>query len=428
MGLTAPGYSQSIRLLNGAYDLPVTPDHDRHVEPRKTLQSLMPHFGILGITRLGELTGLDTLGIPVAFAVRPNSFTLSVNLGKGLDRESARASAAMEAAETAIAEKPPGQTIWASLKDLTSDGEAIVDLSHIARCHPHRLPPSQKIRWTESRNIVSGARVLVPWALVGFDHRLNNVEYHDAFEVTSDGLASGNSPAEAVLHGIYELIERDAYSVLEFLSEEEVLQRLCQLGSIADPRINHLIDAISRAGLAIFLLDMTSDISVPAYTALLVPTSPNPNDESPLRSVHAGCGCHLFRERAIIRALTEAAQSRLAFIAGARDDFQARHYGLANGLPASTYRNFLDRTATGTGSAQKGTRRSHTDTIGEAIEELITQLAAAGIHQVLAVEFTAADWDVSVVRVLIPDLQVPLHGMRTQICRRGLRQVLRVVS
>src|SRR5262245_36857977 len=90
--------------IEGAYERPISADHDRLLTPQQTLDRIRPHHATLGITRVGEITGLDSLGIPVALATRPNSFSLSVNLGKGGDAASARASATMEAAEIAIAE------------------------------------------------------------------------------------------------------------------------------------------------------------------------------------------------------------------------------------------------------------------------------------------------------------------------------------
>src|SRR5580692_11826306 len=57
-----------------------------------------------GITRIAELTGLDTLGIPVFAAIRPMGKSLSTQQGKGLSRDAARISALMESLETFSAE------------------------------------------------------------------------------------------------------------------------------------------------------------------------------------------------------------------------------------------------------------------------------------------------------------------------------------
>jgi YcaO-like protein with predicted kinase domain len=62
----------------------------RLVPPAETLARLRPLLPKLGITRVANVTGLDTIGIPVAMAVRPNSRSLSVSQGKGLDLDAAR--------------------------------------------------------------------------------------------------------------------------------------------------------------------------------------------------------------------------------------------------------------------------------------------------------------------------------------------------
>src|SRR5258707_13775109 len=77
----------------------------RMADPDETLARVRPHMARMGITRLGNITGLDRIGIPVAIAVRPNSRSVSVSQGKGLDLPQAMASALMEAAEGFHAEE-----------------------------------------------------------------------------------------------------------------------------------------------------------------------------------------------------------------------------------------------------------------------------------------------------------------------------------
>ena len=71
----------------------------RVVAPEETLARVLPLAPRLGITRLANLTGLDTLGIPVAAAYRPNARSVAVFQGKGTTLAAAKASAFMEAAE-----------------------------------------------------------------------------------------------------------------------------------------------------------------------------------------------------------------------------------------------------------------------------------------------------------------------------------------
>ena len=77
----------------------------RTIPPAETLARVQPLMARMGITQLGNITGLDRIGIPVAIVVRPNSRSVSVSQGKGLDLPQAMVSALMEACEGFHAEQ-----------------------------------------------------------------------------------------------------------------------------------------------------------------------------------------------------------------------------------------------------------------------------------------------------------------------------------
>src|SRR3979411_800652 len=64
----------------------------RTVAPEETLARVAEKARQIGVTRLGNVTGLDRIGIPVTVAVRPNSRSFSVSQGKGLGLSQAFAS------------------------------------------------------------------------------------------------------------------------------------------------------------------------------------------------------------------------------------------------------------------------------------------------------------------------------------------------
>src|SRR5258708_7120677 len=68
----------------------------REVAARETLARLRPLLAGFGITRLANITGLDTIGIPVWTVVRPLGLSLSVSQGKGITHELATVSGIME--------------------------------------------------------------------------------------------------------------------------------------------------------------------------------------------------------------------------------------------------------------------------------------------------------------------------------------------
>ena len=91
----------------------------RVVAPEKTLERLRPHMARLGITRLANVTGLDRVGIPVVMAMRPNSRSVAVSQGKGVDLDAAKASALMESVESWHAERIAHPTLYGSFDDLS---------------------------------------------------------------------------------------------------------------------------------------------------------------------------------------------------------------------------------------------------------------------------------------------------------------------
>lgn len=305
--------------------------HDRRVSPAETFDAISPFFRDLGITRVGFLTGLDRVGIPVAFATRPNSHTLSVFQGKGVDADAARTSAAMEALETRVAEIEPTSLTWATVNDVAGSAAGMIDLHSTARCVPSEIGDGQ-IPWVTGLDILSGNQVMVPWWLAGMDHR---GERPAGFEQSSDGLASGNTHAEALLHGLCELVERDAWTLVQLKSEQELNACLVDPASVEDAVLDLMVRRLRNAGIQLLLLDMTTDLQVPAFLAVLIPDSTAKRSDPRWSQICGGCGCHPDPVRAMLRAITEAAQSRLTAIAGSRDDFSPRIYQHMRGTTLS---------------------------------------------------------------------------------------------
>ncbi|WP_371072855.1 MULTISPECIES: YcaO-like family protein [unclassified Sinorhizobium] len=388
--------------------------HDRKIPPAETLEAITPFFGDLGITRIGTLTGLDTLGIPVAFATRPNSYSLSVFQGKGVDQDAAMASAAMEALETRIAEIAPASPIWATVDEVRSSNTPMIDLASTARCVPSMISTGP-IPWVSGLDVVSGNSVLVPWWLAGMDHR---GESPAGFELSSDGLASGNTAAEAFLHGLCELVERDAWTLLQLKADHELEAHLVDPAGIDDAVVAIMLGRIKAAKMQLALLDMTTDIRIPAFLALLVPSTAARRSDVRWSEICGGCGCHPDPVRAVLRAITEAAQSRLTAIAGSRDDFLPRIYQQVGRDHALMRLTKLSLHRAGTFSP--GDASLESASINETIGHVLTRLRNVGVTQAIAVPMQDQGLPVSVLRVLVPGLEVELTGSNIQL---GVRAV-----
>ncbi|MET0492625.1 MAG: YcaO-like family protein [Actinoplanes sp.] len=125
---------------------------------------------------------------------------------------------------------------------------------------------------------------------------------------SNNGWASGVDPDEAAVHALNEIIERDALSLL--LVDQFLGRRTTPL-VVIDPRtlpedLGHLVTAAqSILGQPLHLIDMTTDLEVPAILAYL-PAA----DGQPARV--RGCGASLSRRYAISRSVTELVQVHLA--------------------------------------------------------------------------------------------------------------------
>jgi ribosomal protein S12 methylthiotransferase accessory factor len=117
-----------------------------------------------------------------------------------------------------------------------------------------------------------------------------------------------------------------------------------------------------------------------------------------------GSGCHPSREVALLRALTEAAQTRLTLISGARDDMNAGQYALSQDPHAHEclLREIAEL------PEMRDFRQCATfedDTLNADVAWEIEQLRSAGIQQIAAIDLTKPTFRIPVVRVIIPGLE-----------------------
>jgi len=372
----------------------------RACTPAETLRRVMPHARAMGITRVAVITGLDHIGIPTVSVVRPNSRCLSVTQGKGCDLDAAKASGLMEAVEHYHAERVIRPLLRASLNEL-ADRHPTVDV--------HRLPgfvrdfsPHQRILWIEGTALGSDSGWWLPYEMVHLDFSVPLPDSSGFFLMGSSGLASGNTLLEAVCHGIYELIERDAVTLFYARAAEEQWGRRVDPSSVDDPACRRLLERYESAAVSVALWDVTSDVGVACFLCSVLDESPNP-----FRPIGAasGAGCHLDRGVALSRALNEAAQNRLTRIAGARDDLKAGELeGLQTDEARERSRAQMAQPAFRQRSFSSLPSSSH-DTFEADIAFLCQRLEQADLEQVIAVDLSLPSFPVHVVRVVIPGLE-----------------------
>lgn len=389
-----------------------SPYSDRICGPEETwnrIGALLPRFGI---TRLSRLTGLDRVGIPVWNAVSPNARSIVINQGKGITDIDAKVSAAMEALERAVAGDPPVPARRSSRRDFAEAGEACLPLDIFVAAGQPFIGEDELVDWLAGYDVATGGRVWVPREAVILD-RTNTAP---RFWQSSDGLASGNSEPEAILHGLLERIERDADRLWRLLPRQKRLATAMDPAGIADPVVDRLLGRFREAGLDLRLFDITSDLAVPSYAAVLAEAGILARRQPLFHDATIGYGTHPVAARAVIRALTEVAQSRLTYISGARDDLFAETF--TRPLPPETLALF---------EAWPGVAAAYPAPGGDAAALLawcLQKLAASGIAPIVAVPLGDASLPVSVVKMVVPALENPEGARRHAVGPRALSRML----
>ena len=389
----------------------------RLVEPRATFERVAPMRVRMGITRVANVTGLDRIGLPVVMVCRPNSRSIAVSQGKGLDLDAARASGLMESVETYHAERIDLPLKLASFEVLR-ERHRVIDVDGLPKVAHGRFGAGLRILWIEGQDLISTAPAWLPYEVVHTDYTLPQPAGSGCFLASTNGLASGNHVLEAINHAICEVVERDATAVWNHLHPTAQAATRLDLGTVDDDDCALVIERLAQAGFEVAAWDTTSDVGIPAFYCLIV--------DRRHENAHSGggAGAHAARGVALLRALTEAVQVRTTYIAGSRDDLHPSEFT----PPAIEQKLRRARTLmTGRGPARDFRRvPSHDgESFADDLAWLLERLQAAGVGQVVAVDLTRPELAIPVVRVVIPGLEGPddhpryLPGRRVQAVREG---------
>jgi ribosomal protein S12 methylthiotransferase accessory factor len=356
----------------------------------------------MGITRLANVTGLDILGIPVVMACRPNSRSVAVSQGKGLDLPAAKASAIMEAIEGFHGESVQSPLKLAAFEDLRYT-HPIIDVDGLSASTNSRYDSRLPILWIEGSELVTGAPLWLPYEVVHTNYTIPAPTGSGCFVANSNGLASGNHILEAICHGICEVVERDATTLWKLQSDSVRSQAGLDLDTVDDDACRIVIQKFSDAGVDVLVWETTTDVSIASFQCLALGGADSVADPE------FGAGCHPNPGIALLRALTEAAQARTTYITGARDDIGAGHYQASartrrlkdcRALMADhqPIRNFLKI------PSWEG------ESFADDLNEIVRRLQSVGLHQIAVVDLTKPAFGIPVVRVVIPGLEGAMEG------------------
>ena len=251
----------------------------------------------------------------------------------------------------------------------------------VQRRIPRPFDPSVVIDWTPVWSLTHRCRRWVPtsYCFAGMP-----VPEEERFcYANANGHAAGNTLEEAILQAFLELVERDAVAIWWYNRLE---RPSVDLGSFEQRYFEQLLLHYEELGYSIWVLDLTTDLEIPAFVALAMPTGEG--------RWHMGFGCHVDAPLAIQRALTEVNQlfdpsldAPAPWDIGELTDpsFLFAHQGLgrrcAGDYPAD-----------------------HNDDLRDDVSNCVSRAARLGL-ETLVLDQTRPDTDLHVVKVIVPGLR-----------------------
>ncbi|MFA1548606.1 YcaO-like family protein [Actinomadura chokoriensis] len=384
-------------LFTTGWKVPVLSSSFRTAPAAETARRAWEVARRLGVTRCADATWLDRVGIPVYSATRPDAAAVIVTAGKGGTSDEARAGALMEAVELAVAERSAaeadrrGDLVRLTAREAVDRGSPSV--GSLCPVLGRKVDPDQEFAWVRTAEAISGGDFLVPAELVF--HPCPPQLAAGLWGSTTTGLASGNSPDEAVLHGLCEVIERDALS-FETVRSDSLLVRPAQLPAV--PAM--MMERIQDAGLKVWLRLVPTPLG-PCFSSLVA----DDDLASPL-ACNGGYGFHPVAAIAAARALCEAAQSRLTYIQGARDDLEVT-VEFIDSFTAEKRRAYRDELVAGFARDDEAIDfadipTAQASSIAELLADLLERCRANGFDRVGVYRYPALARPFTVVRVTVP--------------------------
>jgi oxazoline/thiazoline synthase len=261
---------------------------------------------------------------------------------------------------------------------------------------PLEFDPTKRIGWVRVVSMIDTKNRLVPAAYCYFGNKQD--AGRQFIRADTNGCASGNSVRDAQLRALLELIERDAAAIWWY---NRVPRPLVDLDSFAVPMFEDFKSWASRAGRILRVLDITTDLDIPAYVAI---SARDPSGDC----IAFGFGCHADACRGIAHALIEMYQMCVLFETAFEGDeltgFEdAQRRAAARWLREETLetQNFMEpfgsRCACDYGPLAPAQKH-------DPLDHLVWSLQRHGLESYY-VELTRRDIGLPVVRAVVPCLR-----------------------
>ncbi len=199
-----------------------------------------------------------------------------------------------EVSETAV---HPDEMLGFSAKQVAGRGPWNANPANRLHIVPDPLPSDLTIDWGAAWSLTEERERLVPAAYTWYGHP----DLYECFFCFGDsnGCASGNNLEEAILQGFCEVVERDSVSLWWY---NRIRRPGVDLDSIGDPYIDTLRAFYARMGRNLWVIDLTTDLGIPTFAGI------SQRLNHPVEDIIMGFGAHPNPRIAAMRALTEVNQ------------------------------------------------------------------------------------------------------------------------
>jgi thioglycine synthase len=396
----------------------------------KTLLNVTEIAKEIGLTRIADITFMDKLYIPNYSSVLPGTEDyIWVYSGKGPTKKHAKASAIMESIErySSLPRSFTKKFVTGTFNDLKRSYN-IIHPDEVIEPLSFDFQDDMCMDYVDGFDIINKENILVPAGLVLFRYNPNSQSIINPFAFHhTNGLASGNVLEEAVCHALAEVIERDAISLAQLRASAIPFHILTNLSNNLqrqgypiklvskeifrddntifpdvlidemdfDP-VLRLKEKFEKFNIKLIIKDITTDIKIPTFNVACVEWISH--DYGYLAEGH---GTHPDKRIALLRAITEVSQTRVANIHGARDDLRKIKYN---------DKNTDDKNAWQFMTSKKTINFSdiityQNEDILDDINLIVNFLKKAGLKKAIIVDLTNPNIKIPVVRALIPGLE-----------------------
>jgi len=368
----------------------------RLLKPEETLEWILPKFSDIGISRIANVTGLDRIGIPTWQAIRPKGITLCVSQGKGCTDEHAKVSAIMEATEFYCWENYCPTLNWKSHNDFLD--ENVIPLEEFADSIFAPVKDNIKQPWTKATELTSKKKYWVGYDLISMN-RTNEYRHNIKWAYTStNGLSSGNSIKEALLHAILELIERDSECCASYTMLNDGIPRpQIDYYSISELYLLNLIEKIQKNNCKVEVFQNPNEFGIYSFSAYII-------DNNNLLFSNIGHGSHIYADIALSRAITEAAQGRITMLSGVREDNYRCDYRYIRDVANEINKRCEYEISISRKDKLQFPHRSNEKSLKIFLDDIVNKIKKEGFDKILFFDLTNHILKIPVVKVIIPGL------------------------